>query len=247
MPFWSSHNTERSSRKRSRELSHSPKGNLAGQSEAFQKSQSKQGPIKWESSSNAALQKDLGTSLCNTIQECLSERLERTPTSSHTLSERRTSQSKLSGRLSDPAGFSVTLCSLGAGTSHVVSEPSAVSDIQNIPRLLLDVREHTTERPDCNTSKTTDITHHRLGTETFSSSDTDVPSGVLKRKVRAWRRKRNTPSESMGWISVDFPVEYQTLQGLGEDCKSQRLSASALDIGQLFQSSDDMEEDFKGF
>ncbi|KAF5907184.1 disintegrin and metalloproteinase domain-containing protein 22 isoform X1, partial [Clarias magur] len=59
-PLWSSYNTERSARKRSRELSHSPKGDLAGQSGAFQKSQLKRGSFEWESSSNAALQKDFG-------------------------------------------------------------------------------------------------------------------------------------------------------------------------------------------
>ncbi|MCJ8745540.1 hypothetical protein PDJAM_G00131330 [Pangasius djambal] len=245
-PHWGSHNTERSVRKRSRELSQSPKGDSAGQSDTFQKSQSKRGSFEWESSSNAALQKALGTSVCNTRQDCLSECLERTRTSLHTRLERRTSQSTQRVRLSDPAAFGTTCSSLGAGTSRVVSEPSVMSEFQTAPKLLLGVKECTTDRPFCNTGKAPDVTHRGPITEEMSSSNTDILSGALQRKVRTLRRRRTTPSEPLCGLSGK-PVESRTLQCLGKVSESQRHSAPALDLWQLFQSSNDMEEDFKGF
>lgn len=245
-PLWGSQNTERSVRKRSRELSQGPKGDSAGQSDAFQKSQSKRGSFKWDSSSNAGLPKALATSLCNTRQDCLSECSDRTRTPLHTRLERGTSQSNRHVRLSDPAGFGTTRSSLAAGTSHVVSEQSAMSDFQTAPKLLLDVAECTTERPFCKAGKATDTMHCGPVTQEMSSSNTDIPSGVLQRKVRTLRRRRTAPSEPLCSLSGK-PEESQNLQCLGKDSESQRLSASAMDLWQLFQSSDDVEEDFNGF
>lgn len=246
IPLWCSPSTERSVRKRSRELSQSPKGDSAGQSDSLQKSQSKRGSFEWESSTNAALQKALGTSLCNTRQDCLSECLERTRTPLHTHLERKTSQSTRHVRRSDPAGFSTTCSSLGAGTSCVVSEPSVMKDFQTAPKLLLDVTECKTETPFSNSGKAPDLIHHGPITEEMSSSNTDIQAGVLQRKVRMLRRRRTEPLELLCDLSVK-PGESQTLQFLGKVSKPQRLSASALDIWQLFQSSDITEEDFKGF
>ncbi|KAG7317887.1 hypothetical protein KOW79_018922 [Hemibagrus wyckioides] len=243
IPLWGSHNTDRSIRKRSRE---SPKGESAGQSDIFQKSQSKRGSFEWESSSNAALHKALSTSLCKTRQDCLSDCLETTRTSFHACLEGRTSQSTQNVRLSDPAGFRTRHVSLGAGNAHALSEPSAVSNFHTAPKLLSDVAESTTERPFCNSGKTPDVTHHGPVAEEMSSSSTDTPSGVLQRKVRPLRRRRTAPSQPLCGFSGK-PVQSQTLRCLRNVSESNRLSASALDLWQLFQSSDDMEEDFKGF
>lgn len=242
-PLWDSHTTQRSDRKRSREFSQSPKGDSVGQSDMFQKSRSKRGSFEWNSSSNAALQKALGTSLCNTRQDCLSECLDRTRTSLHACLERRTSQSTRNVRLSDPAGFSTARSSLGAGTTRVASEPSVMSDFQTAPKLLLDVTGCTTEGPFCKSGKAPDVTHRRHITEEMPSFNTDILSGVLQRKVRTLRRRRSAPSEPLCGLSV----ESRTLQCFRNISESQRLSASTLDLWQLFQSSDGMEEDFKGF
>ncbi|KAK3515752.1 hypothetical protein QTP70_030194 [Hemibagrus guttatus] len=245
-PLWGSHNTERSVRKRSRELSQSPKGESAGQAYTFQKSQSKRGSFEWEFSSNAALQKALSMSLCKTRQDCLSDCLETTRTSFHACLEGRTSQSTQHVRLSDPAVFRTRRISLGAGNTRTLSEPSAVSNLQTAPKLLSDVTECTTERPFCNSGKMPDVTHHGPVTEEMSSSSTDTPSGVLQRKAQPLRRRRTAPSEPLCGFSGK-PVASQTLRCLRNVSESRRLSASALDLWQLFQSSDEMEEDFKGF
>ncbi|XP_060756236.1 protein DBF4 homolog A isoform X2 [Neoarius graeffei] len=242
-PLWGSHNTPQLVRKRSREFSQSPKGDSAGQSDTFQKSRSKRGSFEWDSSSNAALQKALGTSLSNTRQDCLSECLGRTRTLLHACLERRTSQSTLHARLSDPTGFGTTRSLFGAGTSRVASEPSVMSDFQTAPKLRLDGTECTTEGGFCKSGKAPEDTHRELVTEEMPSFNTDILPGVLKRKVRALRRRRSTPSEPLRGLSV----EPQTLQCLGNVSESRRLSASTLDLWELFQSSDDMEEDFKGF
>ncbi|XP_046733295.1 protein DBF4 homolog A [Silurus meridionalis] len=242
-PQWGSHNSERSVRKRSRELSHSPKGDSAGQSDTFQKSQSKRGSFEWESSSTAALQKALCTSVCNTRQDCFSECLER-PSMPACL-QQRTSQSTLNVRLSDPAAFRTTSRSLRAGTSRVVSEPSVISDFHTAPKLLLlDGTGHTTERPFHNTDKAPDVTQHGPVTEEMSSFNTDVVTGVLQRKVRPVRRRRTAPSESLRGFSGK-PAESHSLPR--KVSGSRRLSASALDLWQLFQSSENTEDNFKGF
>lgn len=239
--LWGSPITEQSVRKRSRELSQSPEGDSPGRCDTFQKSQSKRGSFEWESSSNAALQKALCTSLCNTRQDTsLSECLERTRPSLHTRLEPRTSQSTRHARLSDPAGFGSTCSPLGAGMSRTVSEPSVMADSQPAR---LDVTECTTRRPFCSSIQTSDFTHHKPITEEMSSSNTDNLSGVLQRKVRTLRRRRTAPSESLCGPSGKS-LESQCLR---KDSASQRLSAPALDLWQLFQSSDNMEEDFKGF
>ncbi|XP_047664480.1 protein DBF4 homolog A isoform X2 [Tachysurus fulvidraco] len=244
-PLWGSHNTDRSIRKRSRELSQSPKGELTGQHDTFQKSDSKRGSFECESSSNAALQKALHTPLCKTRQDCLSECLETIRTPLHTRLE-RTSQSTRHVRLSDPAGFRTTPISLGAGTSHALSEPSTVSQFQTAPKLLFDITDCTTERPFCKSGKAPDITHCEFITEEMLSSSRHTPSGVLQRKVRMLRRRRTAPSEPL-CDTYGKPVESQTLGCLRNVPDSNRLSASALDLLQLFHSSDEKEEDFKGF
>ncbi|TSK20196.1 Disintegrin and metalloproteinase domain-containing protein 22 [Bagarius yarrelli] len=221
-PLWGSPDIERSVRKRSRELSQSPEGDSAGQSDTFQKFQSKCG-----SSSDAALQKVLCTSLCNTRQDCHSECLEATRSLLNTHSEGRTSQSTRRIRLSDPSGFRTTHGSLDAGTSHTVSEPSV---------------HHTTQKPFCNLGQ---VTQHKLKNKDMSSSSTDNPSGVLQRKVRTMRRRRTAPSEPVFDSAVE-PVEFQAPPCPGNFSESPRLSATTLDLWQLFQSSDYMEEDFKG-
>lgn len=248
IPLWGSPITERSARKRSRELSQSPKGDSAGQSDTLPKSQSKRGSFEWESSSNVVLQKALGTSLCDTRQDCLSECLENTRTSLHTPLERRTSQSTQLVRCSDPAGFSMTRSSLGAGTYHAVSEPSVTAELHPAPKLLLDVIECTTKRPFCDSGKAPEDAHHGPITEEASSSNTDIPPGVLQRKVRTSRRRRTAPPTPDPLCALTGKcVESQTLQCLGKVSESHRLSVSALDLWQLFHSSDNKEEDFQGF
>lgn len=235
-PLWGSPNTERSVRKRSREPSQSPKGDSNGQFDTFQKSQSKRGSFEWESSSNAALQKALDTSLCNPRQDGLSECLEKTKTSLDTCLKQETSQSTQYVRHSDPAGFGATRSARGAGTSRAVSEPVIMTDFQTAPKLVTFFC--TTERSFCSSGKAPDCTHHGPITEEVSSANTDILSGVPQRKVRVLRRRRTAPSE---------PVEPQTLKSLRKVSEPRRISASVMDLWQLFQSSDDMEEDFKGF
>ncbi|XP_072515196.1 protein DBF4 homolog A [Salminus brasiliensis] len=274
-PPWSSHNTEFSSgtpqpvRKRCREYCRSPGEDAAEQSEALEKSQSKRGSFEWGSSSHTALH----TPLSCTKNGCFSDSLERNRRSLQVNSKQRTSlgaqpahqhvrslQSMTSEHKPENMGTRSTWKTQGA---NVASEPSGISrlNFQTSQKSLLDTTcmQVFKEKPQPNSShmpvKTehpSDANHDSVTAERSLSSrgiepdNKDSPSRTLRRKVRNSRRRRKVSAEaSQGLSGKDVKVL------ISQTCKvseSQSISASALDLWQLFMSTDaDLEDDFKGF
>ncbi|KAI4873124.1 hypothetical protein NFI96_015552, partial [Prochilodus magdalenae] len=259
-PFWSSPNTDisggtpRPLRKRCRALSQSSGEDAAEQSVAPEKSESKRGSFEWVSSS--ALQKALDVSQTNNRKNCCSDSLQRNRTPLQVHSKPRTSLSAQPTRHYSCNRFDARSTRETQGT-NVMSEPSGIKkpdfhamqktvlDITGTQRLLtkeghLPVR---TERPSA-------INHGSVtGERTLSSrghepSSTDSPSRTLQRKVRNSKRRRKRPAEASQGFSGKH-VEALTPQTLGKASESRSLSA--LDLWHLFMSSDDTEDEFKGF
>ncbi|XP_062841691.1 protein DBF4 homolog A [Trichomycterus rosablanca] len=243
-PFWGSHNTERSVRKRCREQSQNAKEDSPEHLDTLQKSQSKRGSFEWESTSDNTLQKASGELLLNN-----SQKRTRRPQQRHL--ESRTSPSAEDVRTLEPtaAGFRA----LGARTSGetcVVSEHSFISDYQAPHKF------GTTDRlqkltlssgPALVRTEPADINHAQersLSSKEHDLTTMDNSSGTLQRKVRSLRRRRAS-SVVVGFSCKQ--TESLTPQSHGKCSELPSLSASALDLWQLFQSSDGMEEEFKGF
>ncbi|XP_017575295.2 protein DBF4 homolog A [Pygocentrus nattereri] len=255
--LWSSHNTDfsggtpRPVRKRSRALSLSPEEDAAEQSDALEKSDSKCG-------SSSALHKALTASLCNSKKSCYSDSLQRSSTPVHVHSKPRNSLSV------QPAHRHVSCNRLDAKSiqetqgTNVVSEPSETSqlNIHATPKTVLGVTGM--QRPlskaghvPVRTEQPSDRTTHGSVTAERSSRgyelvNTDSPSRTLQRKVRHSRRRRKTLAEASHGLSSKH-VQPLTPQTFGKASEPLTLSASAQDLGHLFMSSDNIEDEFKGF
>ncbi|KAL7835878.1 hypothetical protein SRHO_G00282250 [Serrasalmus rhombeus] len=255
--LWSSHNTDfsggtpRPVRKRSRALSLSPEEDAAEQSDALEKSDSKCG-------SSSTLHKALTASLWNSKKSCYSDSLQRSGTPLHVRSKPRNSLSV------QPAHRHVSCNRLDAKSiqetqgTNVVSEPSETSqlNIHATPKTVLGVTGM--QRPlskaghvPVRTEQPSDRTTHGSVTAERSSRgyelvSTDSPSRTLQRKVRHSRRRRKTLAEASHGLSSKH-VEPLTPQTFGKASEPLTLSASAQDFGHLFMSSDNIEDEFKGF
>ncbi|KAL7840310.1 hypothetical protein AOLI_G00256330 [Acnodon oligacanthus] len=260
--LWSSHNTDfsggapRPVRKRSRALSLSPEEDAAEQSDALEKSESKRGSFEWGSSS--ALHKALTAPLCNSKKGCYSDSLQRIRTPLHTHSKPRTSLSL------QPARRHVSCNQLFAKSiqetqgTNVVSEPSGRSqpNVHATQKTVLDVAGM--QRPlteaghvPVRTEQPSDRTTHGSVTAERSSRgyelvSTDGPSRALQRKVRNSRRRRKALAEASHGLSGKH-VEPLTPQTFSKVSEPLALSASAQDFCHLFMSSDDIDDEFKGF
>uniref|UniRef100_A0A8B9RH38 Protein DBF4 homolog A n=1 Tax=Astyanax mexicanus TaxID=7994 RepID=A0A8B9RH38_ASTMX len=259
-------------RKRCRQLPRSPGEDSVEQSD-LEKSQSKRASYELGSSSHTPLQKTSGTLLSSTKKGCFSDSLERNRRSIRNYSRPRTSlgsqstlqhvtswQSITSGHKPESVDLRTICAPEGA---NVGSEPSGISRIsfQTDQKSRLDTASTQifNQRPPPNSPHTSVKTEHPSDTNhvtaerTLSSrgheqDNTDSPSRNLRRKVRnsETRRRRKVSAEaSQSLISKN--VQSHTSQTFCKVPESHSLSASVLDLWQLFMSSDDTENDFMGF
>lgn len=268
--------TPRPVRKRCRELSLSPGEDDAEQSDALKKTASKRGSFEWEPSANGTLRKALGATLTNK-KGCFSDSLERNRTSMLVNSKPRPSLRAQSShhhvRSLQSMDFEQRLETssnqVGAKAiwktheTKVVSEPAGISPLHfQTTQSLLDISgtKAFKERPLSNSGHVPDRTEQPSDTANHSSAaadkslysrshepaSTDSATRTFQRKVRSYRRRRKVPPEDTPGLSSKH-VESPSSKMFNKASETLGFSPSASDLWQLFRSSSDAVEDFKGF
>ncbi|XP_067305649.1 protein DBF4 homolog A [Pseudorasbora parva] len=208
-------------RKRNRgqcEFPCSNRDSLIDPSDILEKSRSKRGSFEWEFHLRSAVRQSEGASFLSREQNCDSNALEcRTDQQTRTNPDMHPAQGYNERNRETITGNE----SFRTNGSEIYTQSMPENQVENSALLPLDSTEPGPGR--------------------------DSPFNSLQRKVRniRTRRRKQVPA-----LPIDSSKEKKSLRSLSpvkpvEECENP--PASVLDLWELFQSSDNMDEDFKGF